>query len=503
MSADFSQYNGTGYADVVNNINYDMVMGNGTDPITAYDAIGNILSMKQWGLKNGNSVVIDQLSYSYASNTNKLLKVVVVVNDGYHHLAEFKMECQSKYESYIYDNIGNLIQDNNKGLTEYVQYSGYYFGLQKGIYYNYLNLPQRVYKYKLDNGNTISWVTYKYDAAGVKIEKEVHATAEGAEDWEEKIITTTHYIVPFVYENDKLIFVTHEEGRVRITYNDQEEIEFQYDYFLKDHLGSVRSVITDEYMPPAIYQAGMEMDNRDFEVALFGENVQNTAVNKPGGFDSDSGNEKVSVLNGNFEEERVGPGVILKVMAGDKFSAKTFSWYQPTIDKSVDNNLSDLFIYLFETVVSGISSSSKFLYDDLDAPFVWDALENFMEDPSHPNDPARPKAYLNWVLLDDQRLQPVAGAFGKMQVPEITGVEEKKLLQLAGGDYIDIPVNGFLYVFISNESKGNVYFDDLRIEHIQGPLLEETHYYPFGLKMAGISSKAFGGVENRFKYNGK
>lgn len=47
-----------------------------------------------------------------------------------------------------------------------------------------------------------------------------------------------------------------------------------------------------------------------------------------------------------------------------------------------------------------------------------------------------------------------------------------------------------------------VYFDNFYLSHERGALLEETHYYAFGLTMHGISSKSAGGMENKKKFNG-
>lgn len=63
-------------------------------------------------------------------------------------------------------------------------------------------------------------------------------------------------------------------------------------------------------------------------------------------------------------------------------------------------------------------------------------------------------------------------------------------------------LNSFLYIYCSNESPVNVYFDNLQVVHTKGPLVETNEYYPFGLLAAGISYKAFSDLENYLKLSG-
>lgn len=68
---------------------------------------------------------------------------------------------------------------------------------------------------------------------------------------------------------------------------------------------------------------------------------------------------------------------------------------------------------------------------------------------------------------------------------------------------ISVAKSGYIFVYCSNESILNVLFDNLQVIHTRGALVEETHYYPFGLVMSGISSKSFGSLPNKYKFGGK
>jgi RHS repeat-associated protein len=71
------------------------------------------------------------------------------------------------------------------------------------------------------------------------------------------------------------------------------------------------------------------------------------------------------------------------------------------------------------------------------------------------------------------------------------------------GDDVEITKNGYIYIYVSNSSNIPMYYDNLIVAHTAGALMEETHYYPFGLTMQGISSRAANVLENKKKFIGQ
>ncbi len=61
----------------------------------------------------------------------------------------------------------------------------------------------------------------------------------------------------------------------------------------------------------------------------------------------------------------------------------------------------------------------------------------------------------------------------------------------------------YFYIYCSNESKLDVFFDNLQVVHTRGALISESHYGAWGNVLKGISSEAALKLENKYKYNGK
>lgn len=482
LSADFSERSGGSSAYTDNaNVRFDMVMSNGETDHSGYDANGNIKGMTQWGLKLGSSPVIDQLRYDYYSNSNKLLSVSEAQPSTKHKLGDFTDE--NSGSDYGYDINGNLITDKNKHIDGVVDIDQ---GSVGAIIYNYLNLPYRI---TVANKGTI---TYVYDAGGNKLRKTVH---EGTGP--DKV---TDYVGGMEYNQDELQFIPHEEGRARLV--DNEGVTTQaYDYFVKDHLGNVRMVLSDEQEQAAYPAATLETASLGSEQLYYniptGASVR-VNVDDVAGYPGSTPKGYAHKLSG--EGTQIGSSVLLKVMAGDKVNIAANSWYttNSTGPYTSGNAASTLATILKDIVAE--KSGGKYSAEGLESSGLMSTIASAFINNREVQSPAgsKPKAYLNWILFDNQ-MKPVITNDGKNSGAEQVGSSGSYTPHVIIGK--ELTKSGYLYIYVSNETQGvNVFFDNLQVTHVKGPLTEETHYYPFGLTMQGISSKSAGEIENKKKF---
>jgi RHS repeat-associated protein len=533
LQADFNQYSAANIFDKTDGIDFTLKMGAGVDalgneitPNSAYDANGNILQMQQWALKINTSTQIDNLKYTYIAGTNKLKSVTDFSNDALTKLGDFKTNITHPQNAtkaaltttsppanfdnitdYTYDNNGNINIDNNKAITS--------------ITYNYLNLPQVI---TVLNKGTI---TYTYNAGGSKIKKEVAETGQP--------IKTTLYLGGAVFENDVMQFMGHEEGRIRFkpsVLNASGTVttpaSFAYDFVIKDHLGSTRALLTDEIKidryPTATLEGtvGTTTSPVEKEKAYFDINtsyvqdqplsmptsqnyLNDNGTNNPNTFGT-VGATSQKMYKTNAATNKTGLGMVLKVMAGDKINILAKSYYFTNV--AATNSPFDastlINAFLGTGLAVGAAGNAAVSHGATVGGLTGNTTGTFVPVGTFTNNnPSNPynnvKAGLAYILFDEQFNYAGGGFDPVLNDPaKPAGGLKPHFLQ-----DITVPKNGYIYIYCSNESNKDVFFDNLEVVHQRSPILEETHYTAWGAKLLGISALAANGIKNNFNYTGK
>jgi RHS repeat-associated protein len=459
--------------DRLNHAEYRFKFGsswsNSTKDYTAsaitYDLNGNLQTMKQRGNSPppGGPLDMDDLKYSYEANSNRLTRVEDA-GEVIFGLPDFRNGASS-FGEYTYDANGNMTADGNKKISS--------------ITYSYQNKPEII---TTDSGT----IAFTYDAAGNLLRKKINRSTGS---------TTFDYDGDFVYQDSVLQFISNEEGRARPIANDTTGYytRFVYDYFIKDHLGNVRSTVTANPIN-ADYMARHEIATANLEQLVF-DNIPNVRDAKPGSINPNDG--MAAHLDAANPNTRVGTAILLKVMPGDKFSVSANTYYEGEYQGGEEIGAGPLVESLLGALMGGgtyagvpiseLPDNIRTIKQILTNPAVPGALANLqLSDVA-----TAPKAHLNYLFFNEEmELQP--NLSGSIQVPTSNGigwqaVDNSDVCNCVAG----APAGpGYILVYVDNQSIGkSVWFDDIHVEHYTSSVLEENHYYPFGLTVQTLDNQ--------------
>ena len=491
----------------------------GSSSSIMYDLNGNLTSLQHKGVVVGspNPILVDDLHYTYATLSNRLVRVTdntpATAYNG--KFGDFQDGPNGSSDDYVYDAMGNLTVDLNKDVKELSGVGS------NGVKYNYLAKPEEI---NIAGKGRIKII---YDATGKKLQMQF--IPEGS-----STAQTISYVDQFVYVGTEVQSVLFEEGRIRVLNNVSENngLDFRtldgtidlpggkrgaFDYFIRDYQSNVRMILTIESHIGG-NTCTMEVDRASNEEPLFGQvdasgdpTVANEVAARfpttsiPGSGWADNTSAYVSRV-GASAASKVGPNSLMKVMAGDKISATAQYYYPDVVTNSTGTSiLSELLGSLVQAISSGgvtggvTKSAAGNIGTLLNASTPMASATS--PDANNATGTA-PKAYLT-LLFFDERFNFVEEGSQTLRVSQAgNGADPLTMLN------IKAPKNGYAYVYVSNESNEHVYFDNLQVSHNRGHILEENHYYAYGLKIEPLSSRKIqdvseGGVMNNNLYNDK
>jgi RHS repeat-associated protein len=419
-----------------------------------YDGNGNITALTRSNQRTASTYgTVDQLTYGYQTNSNKLTQVSDAMTSQTYTSKDFK---GISNVAYTYDPNGNLKSNADKQISN--------------IVYNHLNLPSEV------SFSTGAKIRFAYDAEGAKLSQKVYNTS-GA------LTKTQDYIGEFVYLDGGLDYLIHEEGRVAIELG-----TYQYEYFIKDHLGNIRQVLRNP--GTQVYMATMETQNAETEEMEF--SMVSTSRQTEPEHNVTAGGDKVAWLNAD-RGRMVGPGRTQEIHVGDSIKLQVHGKYLEDKKQKAHagsfvpeggverilTNLNDL----------GLSTEQAGGANPMAILNLVDIVAKDLQKKE------APEAYLMYALYDKDSNRYEVGK----KVLSKNAANQHEVLE----ENMYISKEGYMETFVVNETSEDVWFDNMRVMSMSSPVAQETHYDPWGLELTGIGYQYPQIKANKFLYNGK
>lgn len=449
-----------------------------------YDLNGNILSMDHFGqvlAQKTNSPLdygwMDKLTYTYHGNLlQSVTDAVPVPQNGLNDFAD-----RSKNGTdYTYDANQNMIQDKNHEISK--------------ITYNEIGLP---YMIEWKNGD---YLENYYDASGVKWKSVFKHLG--------KITEEQSYHNGLIYRNGYLDVIAHEEGRL-VSEKQQSPGtgitttgNYLYFYDHKDHQGNVRVTYTPELDEKGNWKCTYEDGGFDS-----GEDPGDDHFD-PNDDEPEFGGKAAPIKTKEMAHEGINSGKItegygthikFEVQKGDTLFAKAFAFLK---EKKEPLNPKDagwlMSLIGFQPPIQtpgndGPKTSSPQL--SLNILSLMNGLHHLLD-----------KKQLKSEIAGSLVIRAYDSSGNVVRVKASPVVSMEKWEELKEMMVIDTSLICSAEVFVSSRDGNIIFFDDIAVERkrMLAKIMQENHYYPYGLNIKGLEFVAAGPDTNHYAmYTGK